>query len=254
MTSMLIIVSTLVLVLTTSAIHLPHNPQELNEWLCGPQNTKCNPSEFSNIPTFRKALLSKLHAVASEALATPEGMRNAFATFFDHHHFKNPEFQRLMDSVIAKHDTLAASTKKAQRNNNVKFTPAGNNPYPYFAFIPTPVIAVVPNGQSVQFSSPCFRNNVASASLSPDDQTLTVLFQISNASSSLCSDNYLLGSMQGVSIQSFFLSGEHVVTFNLTGASQSLMYDVKTKGIRVFHFNDDIIQLLYDVLDTVVLF
>lgn len=130
---------------------------------------------------------------------------------------------------------------------------ANGGDYPYFGFIPMPAPAVIPGQAAVSWSNACFQQNTASA-LQTDADTVTVTVTVENATSLLCSDLYLFGTLSSISLNNFFFHGEYNVSFNLTGLTPAELWDIANNGVRVFTFPDNILSTIGDLLATVLLF
>jgi len=241
----------LALVVGTYAIgfQFPSTPEEMKTWLCG-AGAPC--PDGSDIPKIRLAFIQKLNSIATSALKSKDGMRDAFRSFFDESYFADPIFLQMVESVVAKHETYDAEAFRAKVGTN--YTPPGNNPYPFFNWIPFYVASSITNRAGVTFSSSCFQDNTVTTTLSADQKSLSINFNTRNGSSFLCSDLYMIGSVQNIQLQMFYTAGDHTINIDLSNATVAQIWDIQNKGIRIFRFNDDMIQLIYDLLNTVTMF
>jgi len=130
------------------------------------------------------------------------------------------------------------------------------NEYPYFNFIPSVEGAAIPGGATASWEGLCFQNSTASAAVNPANSSQIILtFQLSQPKSLLCSDFYLLGTVSGLQLKSFFLHGTHTVVFSLpSGATEAEVWDIMNKGVRIFQFQGGAVQTVSDLLSTLLLF
>jgi hypothetical protein len=103
-------------------------------------------------------------------------------------------------------------------------------------------------------AAPCFQ----SISVRVENFTVsgaTLIFTVGNATSLLCSDFYMVGTLENFQLVTFFLSGDHTVqwTFRST-VKPSELSDIKRNGFRVFRFLDNEATVLYQLYETVMLF
>lgn len=100
-----------------------------------------------------------------------------------------------------------------QLSSTVRYTQAvsdDSKEYPYWRVVPAYVASAIPGTTDAQWSSACFEHNAASM-YSNGDGSYTVSFTLKHGKS-LCSDNYLLGTVEGVMLQSFSCLGRRCVT------------------------------------------
>lgn len=159
----------------------------------------------------------------------------------------------LRRKVIFRAQDAAISYLKKHKSNENKLE---SNPYPYFGFIPPFAAAAIPGGPAVSWQGVCFQNSSVSAAVNPTNASQIVLtFELQQAKSLFCSDMYLLGTVSGLQLKSFFFKGSHSVVFSLPhDASKADVWDITTKGVRVFQFETGILDVVSDLLSTVLLF
>ena len=132
--------------------------------------------------------------------------------------------------------------------------------YPYWRMIPAYVSSVVAPAAS-QWSSPCFADVSASMrKVSASSYALT--FELKGATSSLCSDAYLLATVEGFKLETFscvspfrrLCNHKATVEWDASNATAAELFDVDTKGVRVFRFQDDAVSTLKELETTLTLF
>ena len=131
--------------------------------------------------------------------------------------------------------------------------------YPYFRMIPEYIVSVIPGAPAVSFSSPCFADTSAVAD-DNGDGSLTLTFTLAGATSLLCLDSYLLGTVEGYQTLSFnclLWSCGGTKTVQWTPAEDvtaAELFDIGNKGVRVFRFIDDPVTTAWELEKTVELF
>jgi hypothetical protein len=121
------------------------------------------------------------------------------------------------------------------------------------SWIPPYVESVVPNAPAVSWSAPCFKSNIATMSGTPGNYSISVT--VSEPSGLFCSDMYLIATIDGLMLQTFFTHGTHTFAWKLSAsASEPELWDVANKGVRFFRFVDGPLQTIGDLLSTLVLF
>ena len=131
--------------------------------------------------------------------------------------------------------------------------------YPYFRMIPEYIVSVLPDAPAVQFASPCFADTQVAAA-SNDDGSFTLTFNLAGATSLLCMDSYLLGTVEGYQTLTFdclLLScgGEKTVQWTpADDVTPAELFDIGNKGVRVFRFIDDPLTASWELEKTVSLF
>eukprot|EP00300_Choanocystis_sp_HF-7_P023849 c25234_g1_i1.p1 GENE.c25234_g1_i1~~c25234_g1_i1.p1 ORF type:complete len:589 (+),score=131.40 c25234_g1_i1:251-1768(+) len=126
--------------------------------------------------------------------------------------------------------------------------------YRFFRFIPEAPGSVVPGGPTLHWDGPCFKGNSASAvQKSPGSYEIT--FNFGNASEFTCSELLLLGTVGQLSVHEFVFAGRRTLNWTLAAnASDALLWDAETKGIRVFVMPDGVEQTLASITATAELF
>ena len=133
--------------------------------------------------------------------------------------------------------------------------------YPYWRMIPAYITSLIPLDPANTWSSPCFSHVSATVSrTSSTSYTLSITNR--DATSRDCSDSYLIGTLEGVKLHSFtclspfkFLCNQHVdIEWDAANATTAELFDVDSKGFRVFRFQDDTIASLKELDATLGLF
>jgi len=137
---------------------------------------------------------------------------------------------------------------------------ADSDEYPYWRVVPLYVASVIPSGSDAQWESPCYESNSASIMANGDD-TYTITITSKHAKESLCTDNYLFGSVDGVSLQSITCLWSPLCdttnTFKWTlsvNYTRAELFDLHCLGVRIFRFVDDTKTTLNDLQQTLALF
>eukprot|EP00760_Papus_ankaliazontas_P015604 PhM_4_TR16614/c0_g1_i1/m.40565 len=222
----------------------PRTHDEFRQWLCG--DKPCNLDHF---PSLTSDVLRMIGSEADRRLASVEGMMSTYELFHSPEELADPRLHAVMNATLESHMRAASKLK-----SGTSFTPSGSNPYPYFGFLPKHVASLVPDGIARSWSGPCFTNAQAYSVLSADEKTLTVTFDMQKPTSGTCSDNFVLSSVAYLGLQGYYFHGTHSVAVNISKFTDDEMWDLKTKGMRVFMFLDNTLQLLTDVSHTVALF
>jgi hypothetical protein len=140
----------------------------------------------------------------------------------------------------------------------------GADSYPYFGFIPQYLGGAKTDGLAVSWnasSTSCFQEN--SATLTPNDgnstsaSSWTLSVTTSSATTLLCSDFYLFATLDGLILHTFSSLSPGTTNFTWTlspQASEAIQWDLSTKGVRVFRFQSNVIDMLTAVIDTALLF
>lgn len=126
--------------------------------------------------------------------------------------------------------------------------------FPYFSWIPPYVANVVPGGSTVSWSAPCYHNNTARAQL--DSQGVyTITVNVESASSLLCSDSYMITTLEGLVLHTFVAKGSHAIQYKTSASiSPAELRDINAQGFRIFRFVDGPIQTVADLVSTLLLF
>lgn len=127
-----------------------------------------------------------------------------------------------------------------------------DNDYPYFAWIPPFVGALVPGGDPLTWESRCFKKNMATATLVND--TITVMLTLDKKKSLECDDFYLFGTVEGFALEDYNKKGDYSFKWNISKTTSAQRWDVLQKGIRVFRFVHDKKQTIGELISTVELF
>ena len=138
--------------------------------------------------------------------------------------------------------------------------------YKYWRMIPAYMGSLIP-GQTARWtdanSTACFGHTAAISYLNADG-TYTMSFTMKDANSVLCSDTYLLATLEGYMVHTFTcLSAldssicDHTETITWTpaeDASTAELWDISNKGIRAFRFTDDLLTTCDELAATLELF
>lgn len=138
--------------------------------------------------------------------------------------------------------------------------------YPYWRMIPAYMGSLIP-GQAASWtdanSTACF-GQMSAIAYRNSDGTYTMSFKLAEANSVLCSDTYLLATVEGLMVHTFTcltLFGSSICdhTESLTwtpadDASAAELWDIENKGIRVFRFTDDMVTSVEELTTTLGLF
>jgi hypothetical protein len=167
-----------------------------------------------------------------------------------------PEIEQKIQSLVDQYDDVYEQVQKGQpKASKESFHPLGHNPYPYFGFIPPFSGAVKADGNVVEWEANCFRQTSAKASMSSDGKTIEIDLSLEKPASLLCYDTYLIATVDGVHFSTFFTHGAHKINWKVNqNATAAQKWDIQTFGIRFFRFRDDPVQLLVDIIDTIILF
>jgi len=112
---------------------------------------------------------------------------------------------------------------------------------------------VVPGGAPIAVDSPCFSKTTISLSKIVNGIT-NLTINAEGATSLTCSDIYLLSTLVHVGFEEIKNKGDNIISWNVTGISESNMFDLNTMGIRVYRFLEGIEGLIYDLNMTLALF
>jgi len=129
--------------------------------------------------------------------------------------------------------------------------PNAIKPDDYFKFIPTLVGNVIP-GKPITWSSPCFKTNVATLTIT-ENSTAVLTLKTSDKASWFCDDGYLIGYISSFDITYFELSDTHVITWPGPWSDGEL-FDLQTHGLRIFKFVDGFTMTVDQIYETVLLF
>eukprot|EP00455_Lapot_gusevi_P041013 TRINITY_DN470_c0_g1_i9.p1 TRINITY_DN470_c0_g1~~TRINITY_DN470_c0_g1_i9.p1 ORF type:complete len:554 (-),score=229.23 TRINITY_DN470_c0_g1_i9:215-1876(-) len=132
--------------------------------------------------------------------------------------------------------------------------PKDDIPGPEFRWIPSYVGSGKTDGSVATWSAPCFQNSSVKVT-SFSATSVTLVFDVQNPTSLLCSDWYLIGTVEQIQFASFFTHGEHTVTWNFaSNVRPAELNDIKRNGFRVFRFLDNQLTSLYQLYETVMMF
>jgi hypothetical protein len=131
---------------------------------------------------------------------------------------------------------------------------SSNTSYPYFSWIPMPVGDAIPDGDAVQFSTPCFGSVVATAS-SMNDTYVVLTITTSNQLAWFCSDAYMLVGGGSLSFQELDEEKTYTIGFDVSGGVSTTAgkWYLQQTGIRMLKFRDNLVDTVGELVDTVVL-
>lgn len=125
--------------------------------------------------------------------------------------------------------------------------------YAYFNFMPMQAGAIKPVGAKTSWSTPCFKNNVASASFNGTNQVVVEV--VSTGASSLdCRESY--------TFMTFFEHHHAVIhegrnTFTMdipADVKPAELWDLNHKGIRAMRFNNSFAEVAANIFESLKLF
>src|SRR5690606_28250786 len=123
----------------------------------------------------------------------------------------------------------------------------------YFNVFPQFVGAVGKNVRTpelVKWEAPCFKNNVATAKRN-EDGSITISIRASEPASWNCYDSYLLATTSGLDFKAIYTRGEHIVEWQLAAdMSEEDLWDLDTKGVRIFKFLHPIPTVVANLIET----
>jgi len=165
-------------------------------------------------------------------------------------------FRRVEESVRT---ILGGGDPSRYQHTKYDFNDESNDKKPYyFGWIPDSIGGVVPKGQPLTWNrvsgASCFKKNSASLS-HVGDRTYTLSVTVDQPSTPGCSDFYLFATIDGLQLHTFSAPGTTDLTWTApSDQSEGDAWDLANRGIRVFQFRGNMIEMLGAVLDTVLLF
>eukprot|EP01060_Flectonema_neradi_P016867 TRINITY_DN234_c1_g1_i5.p1 TRINITY_DN234_c1_g1~~TRINITY_DN234_c1_g1_i5.p1 ORF type:complete len:659 (+),score=196.41 TRINITY_DN234_c1_g1_i5:46-2022(+) len=248
----------------TAAVHTaPFVPNEemFRDWLAEGGETIYNPSSF---PEVRLKVAKRIAQMASDTLKDQASMYNLMSWFgrgsgidattlaADLERLGESEsldgFVRVSKEVADSH--YAALNRKQEEG--APYRPLGKNEYPYWNFIPS-IPGAAKDGETFTFTNEGCKQNVVSAARNGSE--LVITFKGDDCSPIHSGDVYLLTTVKGVHFMKVgFLEKEHEIRWSMANLTQAEAYDITTKGVRVFAFPHDEVELVVNILATVNLF
>eukprot|EP00494_Astrolonche_serrata_P030082 UN30349 len=129
--------------------------------------------------------------------------------------------------------------------------------YPYWQFVPR-FTGIVPypkkDVESFQWSGRCFKSFTATTSLTAN-HTLTMTVEGSKHHALCLDEVYLFATVKFFHLGVFGAENpKSTITFDLTKLSVSELWDIQTKGIRIFQFKEGAAKTIGSLTDTVEMF
>lgn len=227
-------------------------PQDLANWMAD-GGEKWTGEE--TLPEMRQKLLRRVLTWAEETLGAAE--MHPFATeFFGANLEVGAEKPSLEEVREALHSIIHEDEiSKFEIGPDGQFAPLGGNPYPYFAFLPEIQGHAVPGGDAVSWETDCWGTNTLTAAEPAADGTIAVKLTVDNQKSFLCSDTYLVATVESVKLGfDVGAKGDHTLTWNVTGISSAENYDVMTRGVRFFILPGGTLAQIGNIINTALLF
>lgn len=132
-----------------------------------------------------------------------------------------------------------------------KISPSKN---PYFNLFPMPVGAAFADKDSISFIGTCFQSIIVKSSTQTEDSYLISVTSSSPLTDS-CQEKLWFGSVSDIQRVTIETSGTSEFTWTLPNdIKDSEIWDIETKGIRVFKFMTDYDTTIANLLETVLLF
>jgi hypothetical protein len=213
------------------------------------------------IPELRQKVLTRLHEWVFDILSDKEKVESIVRYFNSGSKVDLTDVALIENKIKALVDQYDDVYKQVQTGgllhpvSQESFTPLGHSQYPYFGFIPPYSSAVKIDGSVSEWKGECFQKTSAKASMSSDGKSIEIDLTLEKPVSVLCSEHYLIATVDGAHLASFFTRGTHKIDWKVNpNATAADNWDLKTYGIRFFHFRDDPVQLLVDIADTISLF
>eukprot|EP00755_Sulcionema_specki_P003922 Sspe_Gene.28817::Locus_13260_Transcript_1_1_Confidence_1.000_Length_2472::g.28817::m.28817 len=152
---------------------------------------------------------------------------------------------KTLDEFVGHARTLTAKHRQAAEGDEEK--------YPYWGFLPNYRTSAVGGKGMVTWEGNCCKNNTARADWV--DGKLVLKLEASECGG-MCTDNYLLGAIDGARFaQLSWLKSSVQITWEESASPKAgVHYDLTTKGVRIFSFEHDMVQSLKDIVATAELF
>ncbi|KAH9597340.1 hypothetical protein LSM04_009726 [Trypanosoma melophagium] len=162
--------------------------------------------------------------------------------------FENESISRLVHKFITRlEDTWL-------QHNVTRNTSFSGRKYSYFAFLPSFMGNVIPDGVTVNFSTKCFEKfSVTASHISPEKLELTV--NPIQVKSLLCVDLFLFEGGGDYLLHEIALPKPHRYTMDvsLTARNKAEEWYLRTKGIRIHLFQGTYLDMLEPILKTLTL-
>lgn len=142
-------------------------------------------------------------------------------------------------------------------HHNLLRTPDPN--YPYWNFLPQYVASVTETSNTASWASQCFTKNVAVYTKSSDGKSLHLQITSSGALSIGCVEFYFFGTVSSFKLTTGIHSAKGDVITEVTlevpeDVTDAELWDIDTKGVRIFRYLYDTQTTISNLLETIVLF
>ena len=126
----------------------------------------------------------------------------------------------------------------------------------FWDFLPSYMGSAVPaSPKPVSFSTSCFGEVTATASFNSDYSQFSLTFEAKKRKKLACSDLYILTTNSHVHLElitSLSLSAKHTVHWS--GFKPYELADVRSSGVRIFRFEESLVNTVHSAFETVLLF
>lgn len=221
--------------------------ETFERFMCATEAT-CVNMDHDSVPTVFQKLVTRASsfftdAATFDALVPSSVELQAFAAFYRKQlHGAVPSVASLTRAVSEFKPTVAKKPTSAKKA-------ASNATYPFFAWMPIPIVDAVP-GKTANFSSPCFNGAVSTVYLNSSFVQVTV--DLLQQKSLFCTDAIFMVGGGAISLQEFNAVKTLVITLDVSDiqTSVSKQWYVNTSGIRIFHFKDSFLDTIFEVVET----
>jgi hypothetical protein len=216
------------------------NRDTFEHFMCSDEAT-CVSIDHDPVPTIFQKIVRRASSFLSDALNL-EALIPSSTEVKMFSEFYRKQLRGAKPSIKSMHAALR-DFKPAKANS------ASNATYPFFAWMPIPVVDAIP-GKAWNFSTPCFNGFVSTAYLNSSFVAVTI--DLLQQKSWFCSDAIFMVGGGAVSLQDFNAVKTIVVNFDVSGTvgSVSKQWYLNTSGIRIFRFQDGFIDTILQLLDT----
>eukprot|EP01137_Pigoraptor_chileana_P022078 Opistho-2@86571 len=141
-------------------------------------------------------------------------------------------------------------TPEDYKNNKLRGTPTPDIKGNDYRFIPEYKGSIMPGANAAKWSGDCFKSNKASLVVSGNTATFSV--ELDTPSSLLCTEIYLIGSLESWHLHEFVINGAHTLVWK--NLSDAALTDINENGFRVFKFVDGATDTLKEIFETLTMF
>ncbi|KAL9644024.1 hypothetical protein ABK040_005492 [Willaertia magna] len=136
-------------------------------------------------------------------------------------------------------------------NNNMKFQTSDPMPPDHVRnWVPTYIGSTKLNSKVLQWKGSCFQNNsVKITKIDKEKKSITIQFDVSNATSTFCYDWYFITTRQNYYVKLIYFKGQHEYQFEKFEEGE--WQDVLNNGLRIFEFKDHVFQTLIDAFNAI---